>query len=188
MNNEGESKRFCLRSQIKRESVAAAHLRANLGLEVFAPQIRFRRSTRRGVVWVTEALFPNYVFARFDPAQMLRQIRYAAGVSGVVHFGGQPATVPDEQIAALQESMQGEELFVAPGKVEVGDTVEVVAGPMKGAEVVVSQVMPAKERVKVLMNVLGGEHEVEVSLASVLPPRSNPISSRAGVPRATKEK
>jgi transcription antitermination factor NusG len=154
--------------------VAASQLRSTLGIEVFAPQIRFKRATRRGVVWVTEALFPNYVFARFEPVSM-RQVKHTLGVSKIVQFGGVPAIVPDNQLRALQESMQGGELYVAASRVGVGDTVRVVTGPMKGSEAVVSAVMPAKDRIKVLLNVLGGEQEVEVSLASVLPPHENPL-------------
>jgi len=56
---------FCVRSQPKHEHIAAARLRES-GLEVFLPRIRFKKHSVRGPVWVTEALFPNYLFARFD--------------------------------------------------------------------------------------------------------------------------
>src|ERR1041385_1328942 len=55
-----------LRSQPKHQHSAAAHLRRHEGIEVLNPRVRFARPTRQGRVWVTEALFPNYIFARFD--------------------------------------------------------------------------------------------------------------------------
>src|SRR5438128_745003 len=99
MSDPHEEKWFCLRSQLKRESIAAAHLRTNLGLEVFCPRLRFRRATQRGPAWVNESLFPNYLFARFAPAPLLRQVRHALGISDIVHFGPELATVPEPEIA-----------------------------------------------------------------------------------------
>src|SRR5262245_34061166 len=55
---------FCLRSQPKHEHIAARHLE-RMGVEVLNPRIRFQRVTRHGPVQVTEAMFPNYLFARF---------------------------------------------------------------------------------------------------------------------------
>lgn len=66
-HGEDGSAWFCLRSQPKHEKIAATHLlRTIAGIEVFSPRLRIRRQTRRGVVWFVEALFPGYLFARFD--------------------------------------------------------------------------------------------------------------------------
>ena len=39
---------FCVRSQPKREHIAAAHLRNLVEVEVFCPRLRIRKATRRG--------------------------------------------------------------------------------------------------------------------------------------------
>src|SRR5580658_9275398 len=77
---------YCLRSQPKHEHIAAAHLRLLEGVTVFCPRIRFKRATRKGLVFVTEAMFPGYLFARFELAEMHRQVRYTHGVRGIVRF------------------------------------------------------------------------------------------------------
>src|ERR1035437_7163225 len=68
---------FCVRSQPKHEHIAAAHLKREPGIEVYLPRVRFKRATRRGPVWFTEALFPNYLFARVTlgegPVHVIRQ-------------------------------------------------------------------------------------------------------------------
>src|SRR5260370_42339360 len=84
-----ESASFCVRTQPKHEHIAAAHLRNEGGIEVYLPRIRFKRSTRQGPVWFTEALFPNYLFARFALKAALRLVQHARGGPGVGHFGGQ---------------------------------------------------------------------------------------------------
>src|SRR5580698_9490241 len=92
---------FCLRSQPKHEHIAAAHLQQNQ-VEVFFPRIRFKRTTRKGPAWVTEALFPNYLFARFDWGNSLRLVCHSPGVSGVVHFGQNWPVIPEEAIEEMR--------------------------------------------------------------------------------------
>jgi transcriptional antiterminator RfaH len=158
---------FCVRSQPKHEHIAAARLR-EAGLEVFLPRIRFRKNTVRGPVWVTEALFPNYLFARFDLCASLRLVRHAAGVSQVVHFGDRVPAVPDEVMAELRARLGSEELHTIPATFAPEDRVQISGGVLHGLSAVVTQVMPAKERVKVLLNFLGQQTAVEVNAAALV--------------------
>ncbi len=56
---------FCLKTQPKREHLAATALRRQFAVECFSPRLRFRRMTQRGPVWFVEAMFPGYLFAKF---------------------------------------------------------------------------------------------------------------------------
>ncbi|HZV35866.1 MAG TPA: transcription termination/antitermination NusG family protein, partial [Verrucomicrobiae bacterium] len=75
---------YCARTKPKHEHIAAANLRKNLGLEVFNPQLRVERSTRRGLVRTIEPLFPCYIFVRCAIQERLDQIRYTNGISSIV--------------------------------------------------------------------------------------------------------
>src|SRR5262245_15046148 len=103
---------YCLHSQAKHEHIAAAGLRQIEGVEVFLPRLRFKRATRRGPVWVTEALFPNYLFARFDATLLLRRVRSLNGVRGLVRFGGHLATAPHAVIEDLRRCAGPQEICV----------------------------------------------------------------------------
>lgn len=162
---------FCVRSRPKHEHIAAGHLRQMTGVEVFLPRIRFRRKTRLGPAWVTEALFPNYLFARFDWHTSLRQVHHAPGVAGVVHFGGRWPTISDEIVEELRAMFGSEELHVVPMGANVGDAVQIAGGVFHGLRAVVTQVMPARERVTVLLDFLGRQTAVELSLTNILPER-----------------
>ncbi|MBC8096545.1 MAG: hypothetical protein H7Y43_12105, partial [Akkermansiaceae bacterium] len=116
---------FCVRTHPKREHLAAVQLRHDPDLAVFLPRIRYRRPTRQGPVWTTEALFPNYLFARFDLALCLRRVRHARGVREVVHFGDKWPTVPASTIRELQRLMGTEELRVIPADFSPGDQVQI---------------------------------------------------------------
>jgi transcriptional antiterminator RfaH len=159
---------FCLRSQPKHEHIAAEHLRQMGDVEVFNPRMRFTRQTRFGPVEVTESMFPNYLFARFDWRQALARVHYAPGVSGVVHFGSKWPTVPDRAIAEVRAELSGDGVREVPPKLAPGDAVDVVTGAFHGFQAVVSQVLPGKQRVLMLMDFLGRQTMVEAGLNKVV--------------------
>ncbi|MCS7089995.1 MAG: transcription termination/antitermination NusG family protein [Verrucomicrobiota bacterium] len=153
---------FCVRSQPKREHVAATHLRRVPEIEVFLPRIRFRRPTGRGVCWVTEPLFPGYLFARFDGLLWLRRVRHAPGVAGVVHFGSQWPTVPQSVIDQLRGSLGPDEIRDISGPFRVGDVAEVICGPFRGLEGILTRMLPARKRVEILLDFLGRQIPVQI--------------------------
>ena len=168
---------FCLRSQPKHEHVAAAHLKKMEGVEVFLPRVRFRRPTRQGLAWVTEAMFPNYLFERFDWHNSLRQVQAARGVSGVVHFGTRWPVIDEIIIADLQQAVGAEELRTIATTLQPGDEVEIAEGAMRGLTAVVSRVIPSRERVAVLMEFLGRQTTIEVPVTFIV--KEGNVRSRA---------
>lgn len=159
---------FCIRSQPKHEHIAAAWLKKDAGVEVYLPRIRFRRATRRGKVWVTEALFPNYLFARFDWHRSLRHIQHGRGIQTIVHFGDRWPTIGDDTIDLLRKSLSEEEIHVVPETLESGDEVRIVSGPFHGLQAVVTQTLSSQQRVMVLLDFLGRQTCVEVPLDKLI--------------------
>ena len=153
----------CVRTQPKREHIAAGQLQLLDGVEVFAPRIRFKRRTPRGKVWFEESLFPGYIFARFD-LQMLRAVSSAVGVRGLVRFAGECAVVPDAMIELLQTEAATSEPIVIPDEsfLKEGDAAVVAEGALLGLQAVITQVMPGGDRVKVLLSMMGSAIEAVV--------------------------
>ncbi len=166
--SETEPLWFCLKSQPKREHLVAAGLRRQFGVPCFSPRLRFRRATKRGAVWFVEAMFPGYVFAQFVYAEKHRAVEYSPGVFYIVHFGQQVATLPADAIAALSEKAGEDEIVTIDDEVQVGQAVQIVEGPLHGFDALVTQVLPAKERVRVLLEFLGRPVETELSAPRVL--------------------
>lgn len=158
---------FCLRSQPKREHIAAAHLRAIEGIEVFNPRLRLRKATRRGPVTFVEALFPNYLFARFDLSHSLNAVKHSPSVSSVVHFGLQIPVIPDGVIADLKEELDGEGICEGDRSIEEGDEVTIEYGPFLGMHAVVLRVLSPHQRVEVLLEMLGRSTPVVVDPAAL---------------------
>ncbi len=154
---------FCLRGEGRREHVAAMNLARRAEVEAFAPRIRVRRENRRGdVAMTTEALFPGYLFARFDYPDQVRRVVSTTGVLGLVTFGGPPSRLADATIAHLRQHAEPTESAPISPVFAEGDWVRVAAGCFRGTEGRVREFEPGHDRVCVLLNLLG--HEVEISL------------------------
>jgi transcriptional antiterminator RfaH len=165
---------YCLHAKTKAEHIAAAHLRQLEQLEVFCPRIRFPKVTARGKVWWSEALFPGYLFARFDMTTVSRAVRHAPSVRRIVGFGEKYPVVPDDIIDVLRSEIGEEEMFVVERPFESGEMVEVKTGPLRGLRGVITHVMPAKQRVSLLLEFLGQQRMVEMAgewLEREAPPR-----------------
>ena len=169
---------YCLRSQPKREHIAAAHVRMLEGVTVFCPRIRFKRPTRQGLVWVTEAMFPGYLFAHFDLGEKHRQVRYAHSVIGIVRFGNQYPIIEEGALVLLRDQTGVAEVKELIYELSHGDEVKIVRGAFVGLEAIVTQVLPAKQRVKVLMDFLGRKIEAEVEHSSVLLQVTHPLAGK----------
>jgi transcriptional antiterminator RfaH len=168
---------YCLRSQPKHEHIAAAHLRLLEGVTVFCPRIRFKRPTRQGVVWVTEALFPGYLFARFTLTHVHRSVRYAHGVSGIVRFADRYPTIDEDALAYLMDLSDNTGLKEICYNLSPGDFVRIADGIFAGLDAVVINVLPARERVKILLDFLGRQIEAEVKHSSVLRHTVHPLAA-----------
>jgi transcriptional antiterminator RfaH len=167
---------FCLKSHPKHEHIAAAQLRQWEDVEIFCPRIRFRRKVRSGAMWTTEALFPGYLFARFEPEALLCRVRSARGVSGIVRFGDKYPLVPDETIAELQRSMGPCETATVTPAMEPGMAATVASGPLSGLRCVIHHVLPVRERVAVLLNLLGQITLVELKEGDIVVRPLHPLA------------
>src|ERR1700722_10940433 len=168
---------YCLRSQSKHEHIAAARLRLLEGVTVFCPRIRFKRATRQGLVWVTEAMFPSYLFARFELAKMHLQVRYSHGVSGIVRFADRYPTIEEESLMHLRDHTGTGEVKELSYDLSEGDQVRIVGGAFVGLQAVVTRVLSGKERIKILMDFLGRAMEAEVRCTRVLRQGGPPLAA-----------
>lgn len=159
---------FCLKAQPKREHMAAIGLRRQQNIPCFSPRLRFRKMTRRGAVWFIEAMFPGYLFAQFVYAQQRRIAEHSPGVQSIVAFGEHIAVMDPETIACLQQTAGGDEVVTIDPEIKIGHSVQIIQGPFQGIEALVTQLLPAKERIRVLLEFLGRSVETELATPGVL--------------------
>ncbi len=159
---------YCVRTKPKHEHIAAANMRKKLGLEVFLPRLRAERVTQRGIVRIVEPLFPCYVFVHCALDETLNEIRYTTGVSSLVHFGNRIPAVRDSVIEELRECFEAEELVMADDCLSPGANVVLADGAFAGMRALVLRALPARQRVQVLLDILGRATSVEVDRGSIV--------------------
>ena len=163
---------YCVRTKAKHEHIAAANLRKNLSLEVFHPRLQVERPTRRCVMRVIEPLFPCYIFVKCVLEENLTQIQHAGGIMGLVRFGGQVPQVPDSIIEELEECFVADAPMTVERSITPGDEVILAEGVFAPGRAFVLRVMPARQRVLVLLDILGRPTSVEVDRSAVVLERS----------------
>lgn len=151
---------FVIRTHRRQESRAQANL--NLGrIETFLPLAR-STSRRHRTMQVLEALFPQYLFARFDPRVALHDVTFTRGVQSIVRVGGELATADDSLIDFLRMRM-GDKGFIALGqKATPGEVVTIERGPFAELAGIVERNLPGRQRVIVLLATVESHVRVEV--------------------------
>ncbi len=158
---------FCLRTQTKREHIAAAILANIEAVDVFCPRVSQIKKTRAGKKRFVEALFPGYIFAKFSLVENYRRVIHTQGVTSLVHQGERKA-VPESIIRELQESLP-EGIIEAPDRsIEPGAKIEFVTGSLKGLNGQVLAQLPSSDRIQILLEFLGREITVAVSADDIL--------------------
>ena len=136
-------------------------------MEVFHPRLRIERATRRGLVRTVEPLFPCYVFVRCCLDHQADDIRYTYGVSSLVHFGGNVPAVSEQVVEELRQCFESEEPFPAQDPLHVGSEVTVAEGSFLGSRGIVIRMLPARQRVQILLDFLGRTTVAEVDRKSL---------------------
>lgn len=166
---------FCLITNPKHEAVAATTLRREIAADSCCPRVSYIKKTARGPVRFTEALFPGYLFAQFDEQSQLRHVLSIHGIRGIVRYGSALANIPQSIIDELKTAFGPTEIRVLAQPELVPDTeVLLVRGPLENLKAIVTHYHPAKDRVRVLLDLLGRPTEIEVPRADVLVPVNNP--------------
>ena len=167
---ESAGRWYVIRSKPREESIAQAQLERQ-GYRVYFPRVLQAARVRGRWVDRIEPLFPRYLFLQTDvQAQSLAPIRSTVGVTDIVRFGAEYATIRDE---VVQELMNGAEpetglhrlrkpLFVR------GACVRISEGPFNGLEGVF-EFHEGGDRVLVLLEVLGRQTRVRIPIDQVVP-------------------
>ena len=90
-------------------------------------------------------------------------------------------SVSDALILSLRAEFDAQEIITVETQIAAGEAVDIVDGPMRGLSATVTRVLPGRDRVRVLLEFIGGLQEIEVPLMSLLTGRD---PRRAALPRS----
>lgn len=140
------------------------------GYDVYLPLVRQPRKRAGRRVSVVGPMFPRYLFAHLDTeADNWAPIRSTLGVVSVVRFGQRPAAVPDRLVEELRRREDDEGVQVLPAeRYEPGARVRITAGSLTGYDAIFLA-KTGRDRVQVLLEVLGRHTRTVVDLAAIEP-------------------
>ncbi len=155
---------YALRAKPRKEDIVWRQCREQ-GHEVFYPRLRVQPVNPRSRK--VRAYFPGYLFVHTDLETVgLSAFQWMPHSIGLVMFGGEPSSVPDNLIYAIQQRV--EEIARAGGEVfdglKKGDKVVINYGPFEGYEAIFDARIPGSERVRVLLELLSNQRQVPIEL------------------------
>jgi transcriptional antiterminator RfaH len=137
------------------------------GIETYLPTVR--RKVRRRDRPDRVVYFPCYVFARLDFKETPHSsIAWMPGVRRIVAFGDQPAVVADEIVDLIRGRLSDVE-EVGYGKLRKGDRVRIRTGPLRDLEAIFDRPLSSRDRVRVLLNVMGRMTPTEIDYSDISP-------------------
>jgi transcription antitermination factor NusG len=157
-----EPRWFAVHTLPHREFGAAEQLTAQ-GFEVFLPvhfkTIRHARQYRSAKA----AFFPRYLFVRLDLSiDRWRSVNGTFGVASLVMGGDRPAPIPAGVVEGLSQLIDSSGVISVIPLLRYGQRVRIVAGPF--ADMIGELTgFDARERVRVLLDIMGGRVSVHVS-------------------------
>jgi transcription elongation factor/antiterminator RfaH len=159
---------YVLHTKSRHESVVTEGL-AKKAMDVFLPRVRVRstRKDRRAMIHVP--LFPGYLFIRTDlrPHTHLDIVK-TAGVVRLIGTHQGPVPVPDEAVESLKIMVASDMPIVTGRRLQKGDRVVVVNGPLAGVSGTFVRYR-SQERVVVNIEALGQFASVDVGAEDVEP-------------------
>ena len=165
---------YCVRAKPRMETVAAATLQTLKSVEVFLPRTVRPKKIKCSPI---KPLFPGYFFARFDPIVHLRNVHFARGVSYVVRRKEIPVPVSPQVMLELRLISPDGILEIPDKPHRIGDKVKAIAGLFEGEQGDVTQLIPSRERIKVLFVILGRPTEVEIDENFLDFPSTHPMGT-----------
>jgi len=145
---------YAMRSKPNKEEFLAGQLQA-YGVDVFFPVLHVKPVNPRARKF--RPYFPNYLFLHVDLDTVnISDLNWMPGASGLVSFGGEPASVPDLLIATLKKQIEhhNTSLLDQQNNFQSGDVILIEGGPFAGYEAVFDVYTSGRERVRVLLSLL----------------------------------
>ncbi len=150
---------YVVQAKRHRERIAQNYL-AERDIRSYLPQIV--QWPRPAVGSDIAPMFPGYLFVHAVLANEFMRITWTPGVKAFVCFGGFPASVDDAVIEFLRSREDPDGLIRCYGGVREKSEVRIIRGPFRGLTAIVEERLPARERVRVLMDLLQRTTPVEL--------------------------
>ncbi len=152
---------YVVNTKPKNEDRAASNLLSG-GIEALSPKLRLKKYKNYRFVTVIEPMFPGYIFAKFDPIEEFRIVKYTRGVKTIVHFGERIVPIHEELIEFIKSKLENGIATIQKKPLSKGDKIIIKDGPFKGLTGIFEREMDGKERVTILLDAVQFAAKMEI--------------------------
>jgi transcription antitermination factor NusG len=157
---------YVIQTKPKKELEAESYLSAK-GVEIFSPLMETFALRNGGMKKELRALFPGYIFGKFDLEQNYPLVRWARGVRKVLGFGGYPTPISEEVVTTIKERTDAQGIMRAKHHFEPNDVVRIKTGPLRDLLGVFERWVSDNERVRILLSLIGYQPVVEMHYSMI---------------------
>jgi len=157
---------YVIQTKPKKEEEVATYLSLH-GLEVFNPLTETFAPRNGRMNKEFRPLFPNYIFAEFELERNYPLVRWARGVKKVLGFGGYPVPIREEVIELIKKRTDENGIVKKTHHFLANDVVRIKTGPLKDLLGIFDRWISDGERVRVLLNLIGYQPEVEIHYSMI---------------------
>ena len=130
------------------------------GIENFVPMYRSLRRWKDRRKEIELVLFPSYIFVSIPLAERFRVLGLP-GLVRFVSFNGQPAILPQQDIDALRNGLEGGLVAEPHPYLQVGRRVRVKHGPLSGIEGILRR---KKDKFRIVISIEAIQHSVALEI------------------------
>ncbi|MDN3676660.1 UpxY family transcription antiterminator [Flavobacterium paronense] len=142
---------YALYTNPRQEKKVAAKLQ-QIGFEVYCPLIIQVRQWSDRKKKVEVPLLPSYVFVKVEPKER-DKVFQVSGVVRYLYWLGKPALIRDEEIALMQNWLQGTVASFEVNSIQPGDNYEIPSGPFGGKKGIVEKI--SNTQITIVLEQLG---------------------------------
>jgi len=157
---------YVIQTKPRKEEEAETYL-STKGVEIFNPLIEAFTLRNGRMNEEQNPLFPGYLFAKFDFEQNYPLVRWARGVKKVLGFGETPTSVSEEVVEIIKARTDAQGVVRVKHHLEPNDVVRIKTGPLKDLLGTFERWLSDRERVKILLNLIGYQPAVEIHYSMV---------------------
>jgi transcriptional antiterminator RfaH len=157
---------YVIQTKPKKEKEAESYLSIK-GLKIFSPLIESFAQRRGRFSKEIKPLFPNYIFGNFDPIADYTLVKYGKGVNKIVSFGTDPTPISEVVVEGIMNRIDPTGIVRLKVDLRANDPVRVKSGPFRDFLGIFEKWLPEKERVRILLNLIGYQPQIELHYSMV---------------------
>jgi transcription antitermination factor NusG len=130
----------------------------NQKFDYYLPKITTKKINSNPKV---EALFPGYIFVNIS-FENYSALKYTMGIKNIIKFGDNICCISDKEIEAMEMAEETSKIDPVASQIQIGQDVIIAKGSLAGSIVKVCS-LPSKERVGILLSLLGSVRRVTIA-------------------------